>query len=155
MSVTSISPPVASRGAALPILAGGLTAGALDLTSAFITYGIGVPRAIAAGLLGLGALHGGPAVYALGVALHFFIAVSAATVYYAASRKLEFMRPHFVICGLFFGIALNLVMNLIVLPLSGLHSTGPLPIRGLIQGLLVHMILIGLPIAYSVRRFSR
>jgi hypothetical protein len=155
MSATSISPHVSARDAALPILAGGLTAGALDLTAAFIIYGMGVPRAIAAGLLGHGALPGGPGVYALGVALHFFIALSAAAVYYAASRKLEFMRPHFVVCGMLFGMAFFLVMNLIVLPLSGLHSTGPLPIRGLIQGLLVHMILIGLPIAYSVRRFSK
>jgi len=65
------------------------------------------------------------------------------------------MRPHFVVCGLFFGIGLDLVVQLIVLPLSGLHSTGPLPIRGLIQSLLVHMFPIGLPIACSERRFSK
>lgn len=143
------------RNALLPILAGGLTAGGLDLIAAFITYGMGVPRAIAGGLLGRGAFTGGAGTYALGVALQFFIAVSAAAVYYAASRRLDFLKPHFFVCGLFFGIAVYLVMNLIVLPLCALHLSRPIPIRDLNQGLLVHMAIIGLPIAYSVRRFSR
>jgi hypothetical protein len=45
-------------------------------------------------------------------------------------------------------------MNLIVLPLSALHAKGPFTLAGLIQGLLVHMFIIGLPISFSVRRFS-
>lgn len=142
-------------GAAPAILVGGLLAGAFDLICAFITFGPGVPRAIAAGLLGRGAFHGGVAVYILGVLLHFFIALSAATVYYLASRALTFMTEYAILCGMFFGIGLFLVMNLIVLPLSGLHSKGPFELRGLIQGLLVHMILIGLPISFSVRGFAK
>jgi hypothetical protein len=59
------------------------------------------------------------------------------------------------VCGLFFGIAVYLVMNLIVLPLSALHATLPIALRDLIQGLLVHMIVIGLLISFSVRRFAR
>ena len=73
---------------ALPaIFVGGLIAGALDLTSAFITFGWGVPRAIAGGLLGPTALHGGTGTFVLGVLLHFFIACSAAAIYYAASLR--------------------------------------------------------------------
>ena len=138
----------------LPILVGGLVAGGLDLISAFLTYGSGVPRVVAAGLLGLQAIHGGAATYALGVALQFFIATSAAAMYYAASRKLYFLAENFVVCGLFYGIAVFLVMNLIVLPLSALHARGPFELAALIQGLLVHMLIIGLPISFSVRRFS-
>jgi hypothetical protein len=141
---------------ALPaIFVGGLIAGALDLTSAFITYGWGVPRAIAGGLLGPTALHGGTGTFMLGVLLHFFIACSAAAIYYAASRVLGFMTDHAVVCGMFYGIAIFLVMNLVVLPLSALHAKGPYRLAGLIQGLLVHMIIIGLPIALSVKRFSK
>lgn len=91
----------------------------------------------------------------LGVLLHFFIACSAAAIYYAVSRRLEFMTEHAVVCGMFYGIAIFLVMNLVVLPLSALHVRGPFQLRGLIQGVLVHMIIIGLPIALSVKRFSR
>ena len=45
-------------------------------------------------------------------------------------------------------------MNLIVLPLSGLHAAGPYQLRGLIQGILVHMFLIGVPIAFCLYKFS-
>jgi Na+/alanine symporter len=142
------------KSALLAIFVGGLIAGTFDLTSAFITFGPGVPRAIAGGLLGRQAFHGGAGTYVLGVLLHFFIAVSAAAVYYAASRRLTFLTEHALVCGLFYGIAIDLVMSLIVLPLSALHAKGPYQLRDLLQGLLVHMILIGLPISFSVRRFA-
>ncbi len=155
MNAASVTLSV-QRARALPaILAGGLIAGALDLTSAFITYGWGVPRGIAGGLLGRQAFQGGLATWVLGVALHFFIAFSAAAVYYAASRKLAFLKDHPLVCGLFYGIAVFLVMNLIVLPLSAIHSRGPFPLTGLIQGLLVHMFCVGLPISFSVRRYTK
>jgi hypothetical protein len=46
-------------------------------------------------------------------------------------------------------------MNLIVLPLSALRAKGPYQLRDLIQGLLVHMVVVGLPISFSVRRFVK
>ena len=110
---------------------------------------------IAAGLLGPKAFEGGLGTSVVGIGLHFFIAASATAVYYAASRTLEFLKDHFVVCGLFYGIAVYLVMNLIVLPLSALHSEGPYRLHSLIQGLLVHMLCVGLPIAFSVWRFSK
>jgi hypothetical protein len=141
--------------ALLAIGVGGLVAGALDLTQACILFGWDIPLAIAAGLIGRQAFHGGAGTYVLGVCLHFIIACSAAAVYYAASRKLEFMTEHPIVCGLFFGAAVDEVMNLVVLPLSALHARGPYKLYDLILGLFVHMIVIGLPIAYSVRRFAR
>jgi hypothetical protein len=137
------------------VLVGGLIAGTLDLISAFIAYGWGVPRGIAAGLLGPSARQGGVGTYILGICLHFFIALSAAAVYYMASRKLVFLKEYALVCGLFFGIAVFLVMNLIVLPLSAIHYSGPYSWRGLIQGLLIHMFCIGLPISFSVRQLAK
>jgi hypothetical protein len=43
----------------LAIAAGGLVAGTLDLTQALILFGINIPLAIAAGLLGPRAFQGG------------------------------------------------------------------------------------------------
>jgi hypothetical protein len=144
------------RGNALrAIAAGGLIAGTLDLTQAFILFGRRVPLAIAAGLLGPQALHGGAGIYALGVCLHFFIASSATAVYYAASRRLAFLTEHPLVCGLFFGMAVELVMGYVVLPLSALHDRGPYELHDVLQGLLVHMVVVGLPISFSVRRFAK
>lgn len=151
---TQASPVLARPSILVPILVGGFVAGSFDLITAFITFGWGVPRAIAAGLLGRQAFQGGVATWILGVLLHFFIAYSAAAVYCAASWKLDFLRSHFVVCGMFYGIGFFLVMNLIVLPLSGLHAAGPYQLRGLIQGILVHMFLIGVPIAFCLYKFS-
>lgn len=147
--------PIVKNSILLPILLGGFIAGSFDLIMAFISFGWGVPRAVAAGLLGRQAFQGGVGTWILGVFLHYFIAYSAAAVYCAASRKLDFLKPHFVVCGMFFGIGLFLVMNLMVLPLSGLHAHGPYQLRGLIQGILVHMFLIGLPIGFCLYQFSK
>jgi hypothetical protein len=156
MSEAAVTMPVRTPRALPAILVGGLIAGGLDLIAAFISYGMRVPRVIAAGLLGREAIQGGGAgVYALGVVLQLFIATSAAAVYYGVSRKLGFLKDHPVVCGLFFGIAIYLVMNLVVLPLSALHSMGPYQWRSMVQGLLIHMIVIGLPISFSVSRFSK
>lgn len=142
------------KSAILAIAVGGMVAGTLDLLQACILFGWDIPLAIAAGLLGRQAFQGGAGTYILGVFLHFFIACSAASVYYAASRKLRFLTEHPLVCGLFFGGAVEQVMNLVVLPLSALHARGPYNLHDLILGLLVHMIVIGLPISLSVRRFA-
>jgi hypothetical protein len=148
-------PAPSRQNGALAIAVGGLVAGTLDLTQACILFGWDIPLSIAAGLLGRQAVHGGAPTYALGVLLHYFIACSAAATYYAASRKLRFLTEYPLICGLFFGAAVEEVMNLIVLPLSALHAKGPYELHDLILGLAVHMVVVGLPIAYSVRRFAR
>ena len=98
--------------------------------------------------------HGGTATYILGVLLHFFIAFSAAAIYYAASRRLAFLTEHALVCGIFYGVAVELVMRLVVLPLSALHARGPYELRDMILGLLVHMVTVGLPISFSVRWFG-
>ncbi len=139
----------------MAIAVGGGIAGALDLTQACVLFGRDIPLAIAAGLLGPAAFQGGVGTYVLGVLLHFFIACSAAAVYYGASRKLVFLKEHPLVCGLFFGAAVEEVMRLIVLPLSALHAKGPYKLNDLILGLLVHMVVVGLPISFSVRRFAK
>ena len=143
------------KSAAFAIGVGGLTAGALDLTQACILFGSRVPLSIAAGLLGRSAFKGGAGTYGLGVLLHFCIAFSFAAIYYAASRRLSFLKEHPLVCGLFYGMAVENTMNLVVLPLSALHARGPYTLNDLILGLVVHAVVVGLPIAFSVRRFAR
>jgi hypothetical protein len=140
--------------ALLAIGVGGAVAGTLDLLQACVLFGWDIPLSIAGGLLGRQAVHGGAGTYILGVLLHFFIACSAAATYYAASRKLTFPTEHPFVCGLIFGAAVEDVMRLIVLPLSALHAKGPYEWNDLVLGLVVHMTVVGLPIAYSVLRFG-
>lgn len=136
-----------------PILTGGMQAATLDLIAAFITHGWGVPRVIAGGLLGPEASQGGAGTWLLGVLLHYAIAIAAAALYCISSRRLPFLPRHWLVCGLFYGVAIFLVMNLVVVPLSALHHAGPYSYGSLMQGILAHMILVGLPISYCLHKF--
>jgi hypothetical protein len=137
-----------------------LVAGALDISSAFaLAYpkGVGpvrVLQGVAAGLIGReSALKGGLVTAGLGWVIHFFIAFAVASVFYIASRKIVLLTRHAVVSGLLYGVMVYGVMYWIVMPLAYpvVHSS---LIRDL-TAVSVHMILIGLPIALIVRRFSR
>lgn len=144
---------------ALPaVLWGGLWAGILDITAAFLRWGhpLGILRGIAGGLLGSQAFHGGWGTAALGLALHFLIAFSAAAIYYAASRRLIFLRQRPVVWGFLYGIAVYMFMSWVVVPLSALpKSKAPFSGVGLTLSLLTHMFCVGLPIALAVRRYAK
>jgi hypothetical protein len=96
------------------------------MTSALITFGPGVPPNIAAGRLGPQAIKSGTGVWILGFLLHDFIAFLAAAIYWLTSRKLEFLWDHWLVCGMFYGIAVFLVMSQVALPLCAFHFTGPI-----------------------------
>ena len=153
VAVSSSERPKAYRA----ILWAGLIAGALDITAACVSgvlrggNPMRVLQSVASGLLGADAFEGGPAAAALGLVLHFLIAFGAATVYFAASRKMRFLVDHAVVCGLLYGIAVYAFMNSVVVPLSA----APFEIAYRLQGLLIHIFCVGLPIALVVRRFSR
>src|SRR5450755_4508015 len=107
---------IENRKALLAIGVGGLSAGTLDLLQACILFGWDIPKSIAGGLLGRQEARGGVGTYMLGVLLHFFIAFSFAAFYYASSRRLAFLAEHPLVCGLAYGMGVELVMSLIVLP---------------------------------------
>jgi hypothetical protein len=145
-------------GAVPAILRGGLAAGVLDITAAFIRWGkpVRILQGIASGLLGPQAFQGGWGIVALGMALHFVIAFSAAAVYYSASRKLAFLRSRAVLWGLLYGIAVYMFMSWVVVPLSAFpKSHTAFSAIGFAISLLTHMLCVGLPIALAVRRYAK
>ena len=145
------------------ILWGGLIAGTLDITYAIVfsllrsgTSPVRVLQSVASGLLGADSFNRGSASAALGLFLHFLIAFTAAAVYYAASREFDVLVRAAVVCGVTYGVMIYAVMNYVVIPLSAVPPrAGPRPLLVLFTGLLVHMFLIGLPIALAARRYSR
>jgi len=141
---------------AAAILTGGLIAGVLDITYAILrTIQLGgdpvrMLKSIAGGLLGKEVMQAGTAYAVLGFALHFVIALGAATAYFLISRKFALLRERAALSGILYGALFYLFMNRLVLPLSALASKPVLQMLGL----LVHMFLIGLPIALSVRKYA-
>lgn len=149
-----------SRRALRTIVAAGLVAGVLDITYAFIIWGLRgvtplrIGKSIAAGLLGReAAIAGGAGVGLLGLLLHFIMATIIAAIYYGAARNFRLLVDKAVPCGIAYGLAIYGVMNYVVMPLSAIGSTGGGgPTYIVITGILVHMFLIGLPIALITRR---
>jgi hypothetical protein len=143
---------------------GGLIGGVLDISDALLFYGLrGVPperllQGIASGLLGARALKGGWPAAAVGLGLHFLIAFTAATVYYAASRKFQMLRERPIVSGLLYGIVVFLFMNMIVVPLSAIHRSPTAMLTfnlASVNAVLALMLFIGLPIAIAVNRYAR
>lgn len=138
---------------ALPtILRAGLVAGTLDISAALIIYPhsmagrVKLLQGIASGILGKASFDGGLGTAALGLLLHFAIAMSWAAIYFAASRRIAFLVQHPIPSAVIYGIVVYFVMNRVVVPLSAI---GPRPFV-LSQALLAAGILvvcIGLPIA--------
>lgn len=141
------------------IVAAWLTAGILDITSAFVIAGIKgtgsvrMLQGIASGLLGVRSFEGGLLTAGLGLAIHFFIALTAATLFYLISRKFSFLTDHAIVAGLLYGIAVYLFMYWIVIRLV-FPNAHPSLSRDL-TAVLVHMFLIGLPISLIVSRCSK
>ena len=142
------------------ILTGGLIAGAMDITAAFVTAGLRgatptrVLQFVASGLLGPASFQDGASSAALGMAIHFFIAFSATTVFYVVSRKLAFLTQQAATAGVLYGVAVYLVMYWVVTPLSAVRR-GPFSWTSTIIAVLTHIFCVGLPISLSVRRFSK
>lgn len=161
MPTTDPTVPPPSRSVLLRAIAtGGCLAGALDGASAFWGFGWNMPYGIASGILGSKAFPaaggGGSGIWLLGLGLHFVIALGAAAIYCAASRRLTFLTRHLVTGAVFCGISVYLVMNLLVLPLSAVpFPIGPFSVAGLRYGLTIHVLLVGLPIAASLWFFAR
>jgi hypothetical protein len=141
------------------IASAGLIAGILDITSAFViaelkgTGSIRMLQGIASGLVGPRSFERGMATAGLGLAIHFLIAFTAASVFYAASRKLTFLTQHAVTSGLLYGIAVYLSMYWIVVPLAFVNARHS--VSRDVTAVIIHMLLIGLPISLIVRWHSR
>jgi hypothetical protein len=139
------------------ILWGGLAVGVLDAAAAMTLAGLrGVSpdrvwQHVASGVLGRGSFSGGLPTAALGLVVHFLIAFTATAVYVVASRWVPLLARRPYLCGPAYGVAVYFFMQYLVVPLS-LIRQGPFSLRGLLQGLAVHVLVVGLPISLSARR---
>ncbi len=130
----------------------------MDITAALVVYGrfgvlpMRLLQGIAAGLLGPRSFDGGIATAALGLLCHYFIAYSAAAVYFAASRAMPILAEHFIGFGALYGVAVYYFMQLVVIPLSA-ATRRPFSMKLLIIGVVIHIFCVGLPIASTIRYF--
>jgi hypothetical protein len=108
-----------------PILYAGALVGVLDITAACINARVlaGFPPAhvlqsVAGGLVGRGTYNGGFATAALGLAMHFTIALTVAAIFYALSRRFSLPKKvsGVVAVGLLYGAAVFAINNFAAAP---------------------------------------
>ena len=140
------------------VLAGGLVAGALDILYACAFWGIrrGVParrifQSVAAGVLGRATFDGGVKTAALGLALHFFIALCMAVAYFVVAKRWSLLWRRPWLCGAVYGVFLYVVMNYVVVPLSR-AGAGSKDALWITLSVAAHVLLVGLPCALFARR---
>ncbi|KQV53258.1 hypothetical protein ASC95_10905 [Pelomonas sp. Root1217] len=136
------------------IVWGGLLAGTGDLVFALSYYGmkLRVFQGVAGGLIGReAAFSGGPQTFALGVALHYGIALIWAAIFCVVALRLPSLLRNATAAGLAYGFVVYFGMNNVVLPLSALH-TPFWPPKLDAPAIAAHCFVFGLPIALAARR---
>jgi hypothetical protein len=146
--------------AALTVMWIGLFAGTLDISENIIfNYFRGITpkmifQFIASGLIGMRSIHLGAASVALGVVIHYCIALTWTAIFYLASRRIGVLTQRPVISGLAYGGVIYLVMNLVVLPLTLVpHVKAARTPAVLISNVLALLLCMGLPVSLLVKRY--
>jgi hypothetical protein len=156
--IQTISPATYHRSETMrAAIMGGFVAGALRIIYTFVAgatdghtplYEL---QRIASGVLGLNAFNGGLVSAALGIMFHFGIAIFAAGIYIAASRRVDVLNRFVIPSGILYGAIVYTFMKLIVVPLTDFPFKYDVTESDLVGGLFAHMLLVGVPIALAAR----
>ena len=138
---------------------GALVAGTLDILYAigfsYARSGVAPSRilkSVAAGAFGGAAFEGGAGMAAAGLGFHFLNAFLITAAFFLVASRLPGLRRRPVPIGALYGLFVYGVMNYVVIPLSAIGPR-PLPPTAIwVTGVLVHMFLIGVPIALAARQ---
>ena len=140
------------------IVAGGFAAALLDIVNAIVfwrlysgTSATLILQSVAAGVQGKAAFAGGATSAALGLALHFLIMFGMATVYWLACRRWPWMIARPIAAGVAYGLLTWIAMNYVIVPLSRAASSPRFILSWFIDGLLAHVLLVGLLFAFVAR----
>ena len=106
---------------------------------------------VASGAMGDTAFTGGLATALLGLVLDFIMTTIMAGVFILSVDRIPLLRRHVIPGSILYGFGVFIVMNLIVLPLSAAPALPAPPLWLLIELVLQHILLIGLPLGLLVR----
>jgi hypothetical protein len=144
------------------LLYGTFAVGVLDILDAFVFFSfrgvspIRILQSIASGVLGRSAYQGGMRTAFLGLGLHFLVAFCIVSVYLIATRFLPGLHRRPYLYGAIYGLLAYVGMNYLVVPLSAaVVGSGPTPTPVLINGLLIHVLGVGIPSALAARLTTR
>ena len=141
-------------------LIGGLIIGTLHLIVQIgIVYSlilktpfVDILKYIASGLIGDAAYAGGLGTALLGLILEFVMTIIIAGIFIFSADRIALLRKNVIVGSLLYGFGVFVVMNFVVLPLSAAAILPPPALWLLIELVLEHILLIGLPLGILMRR---
>ena len=159
MSTISLTSSSKSNSLLRPLVIGGLIIFISQILHQWITTTLiqGTPfilvwQFIASGALGMPAFEGGMATALAGLFFHLIISFVIAGIFILAANRIPLLRRNVIVGSLLYGFGVFIVMNMIVTPFS---AAPPLPapaLPWLIEAVLEHTFLVGLPLGILVRR---
>jgi uncharacterized membrane protein YagU involved in acid resistance len=146
------------RRIALDILAGGLIAGTLDIFVAAAINGLApgtILQAIASGLLGKAAFHGGATTMVIGFLAQEAMSLIIAAIFILSAQRAAILVRRPLMAGALYGVAIFVVMNFVVVPLSAAWPRHRHASAEAIALNFAAMILFGLIVALAPRILRR
>ncbi|HET9907944.1 MAG TPA: hypothetical protein VFQ23_14935 [Anaerolineales bacterium] len=163
MSTIATTSPTSRNSLLRLTLIGGFIAGLLHLVvQQGIVFGLILKTPIvsalqfaASGIMGEAAFAGGLATALFGLVLDFIMITIMAGVFVFSVDRIPLLRRNVIVGSILYGFGIFIVMNFIVLPLSAAPALPAPPLWLLIELVLQHNLLIGLPLGILVQRNTR
>jgi hypothetical protein len=136
------------------ILLGGIVAATIDIGAACLITGrdvIYILHVIAGGLLGQSTFSGGTQTALLGLLLQELMGLIIAAIYVGAAGVMPLLKRRWLACGLLYGVAIFVVMNYVVVPLSAWKHVPHFTTDKFLENLTA-MLLFGVIVAFFARR---
>jgi len=166
MTPTTSAPTTARVSTGQAILTAWMLCGVLDITAACVQrwrVAGGTPdmvlRGVASAIFGSAGLNGGAGMAAIGLVMHFTVALTATLVFYGLSRRVAVLRTApLLIVGPLYGAVVFCAMNYGTIPLLSwvrtfyTTSTPRWPGGMAWTQLWIHLACVGLPIVWGIRR---
>lgn len=139
-----------------------LLVGTLDICAAFLQVYLRTGKApfkpvllfVASGLLGPTAFEHGEGMMLVGLLVHYCIATAFTLFFFFTIAKTAFAKHQRLLTGILYGAFTWMVMNLLVLPLTGAKKLPQDASRAAV-GMGILILCIGLPLAFLANRQKR
>jgi len=135
-------------------------AGTLDILAAILVYAVimdkttaeRILQSIAEGAFGKQAFAGGWEMAAAGLIFHYLIAFVFSCFYFLLFAQIHFLRKQAIVSGIFYGMVIWAVMNLLVLPLSKANVPA-FNWVSVTRAAIILIICVGIPISILSKKF--
>ena len=158
---TNVSTSPSSRNSLLRLsVIGGLIIGTIHvIVQIGIVYSlilkipfVDVLKYITSGIIGDAAYAGGLGTALLGLILEFVMTIIIAGIFIFSADRISLLRKNVIVGSLLYGFGVFVVMNFVVVPLSAAPALPTPPTWVLIELVLEHILIIGLPLGILVQR---